>query len=150
MIVFRLTKTKYAKDLSGKGAGKAGGRWNSKGVAMLYTSESRALCVTEIAVHTPLGIIPDNYQLISIELPDSAVLSVDLSELLKGWNSLPSIASVKHIGDNFINENKYLVLKVPSAVVQGDFNYLINPEHPDFDRVKIIKMEAFNFDARLF
>ena len=70
MIVYRLTKAKYSHDRSGKGAEKTGGRWNSKGIPVVYTSESRALCTSEIAVHTPLGILPHDYMLITIEIPD--------------------------------------------------------------------------------
>lgn len=71
MIVYRLSKEIYANDLSGKGAEIAGGRWNSKGSAALYTAQSIALCVTEIAVHIPLGILPRDYRLIHIEIPDT-------------------------------------------------------------------------------
>ncbi|NQU32919.1 MAG: RES family NAD+ phosphorylase [Bacteroidetes bacterium] len=70
MIVYRLTKAKYSNDLSGKGAAKTGGRWNSKGIPVVYTCESRALCTSEIAVHTPLGILPLDYMLITIEISD--------------------------------------------------------------------------------
>ncbi len=76
MIVYRLSKSKYSADLSGKGAEKAGGRWNSKGVAMVYTSASRALCTAEVSVHVPLGIVPVDYELVSIEIPDDSVTEV--------------------------------------------------------------------------
>ena len=76
MIVFRLSKAQFANDLSGKGAELVGGRWNSRGNAMLYTSQSIALCVTEIAVHVPLGILPKDYQLVHIEIPDEDFLEL--------------------------------------------------------------------------
>ena len=66
MIVFRLSKATYALDLSGKGAEKTGGRWNSKGIPMVYTSSSRALCTAEIAVHLPLGLVPSGYHLTTL------------------------------------------------------------------------------------
>jgi RES domain-containing protein len=150
MIVYRLTKAKYANNLSGEGARLGGGRWNNKGIAMLYTSDSRALCVTEIAVHTPLGILPDNYKLITIEIPDNAILSLDLSSIPINWNVFPYVADVRYLGDRFIKENNHLGLKVPSAVVQGDFNYLINPQHSEFHKIRILKIETFDFDRRLF
>nr|WP_255897437.1 RES family NAD+ phosphorylase [Rufibacter sediminis] len=82
MIAYRLSKGLYKNDLSGRGAEIAGGRWNSKGTALLYTCESRALCTTEIAVHTPLGIVPVDYWLITLEIPDELLLSeVLLSDL---------------------------------------------------------------------
>lgn len=151
MIVFRLAKGIFCQDLSGKGAELAGGRWNSKGTALVYTGMSRALCTTEIAVHTPLGNIPDDYFLVSIELPAKApILKLDEKKLPKDWKSFPHPHSTQLIGDKFVKELKYLILQVPSVIVQGEFNYLINPKHPLIQKVKILKKEAFQFDARLF
>lgn len=151
MIVYRLSKEKHKNDLSGKGAELTGGRWNSKGAAMLYTSQSRALCTTEIAVHSPLGIIPSNYWLVTIEFPDTAdILELDSTLLSTDWRTYPHQHSTQAIGDNFITTGKYLVMKVPSAVVPGDFNYLLNPAHSLFSRVKITATEVFEFDERLF
>ena len=151
MRVYRLSKKKYCRDLSGKGAELAGGRWNSRGNAMLYTSDSRALCTTEIAVHMPLGIIPEDYYLTIIEISDKAkIFEIDPKQLPSDWNTFPHAHFTQEIGDRFINENEFLVLKVPSAVVQGDFNYLINPHHKDIRFIKIIDTEEFSFDKRLF
>ena len=148
MIVYRLSKAQYAQDLSGKGAELVGGRWNSRGNAMLYTSQSIALCVTEIAVHVPLGILPKDYQLIHIEIPDEDLL--EMKRLPKDWQCFPHSNSTQMIGDKFLKEHKHLVFKVPSAAVQGEFNFLINPRHKNFNQIKIVKIEGFNFDERLF
>jgi RES domain-containing protein len=151
MIVFRLSKSKHSKDLSGKGAEKFGGRWNSKGVAIVYTSDSRALCTAEIAVHTPLGILPFDYEIATINVPDNTIIpELELSELSKNWKSIPHPHSTQEIGDKFVDDDQFLVIKVPSAVVQGEFNYLINPSHNDFKSITIQKTEPFNFDERLF
>jgi len=151
MIVYRLSKQKYADDLSGIGAEIAGGRWNHKGTRVLYSSDSRALCAAEIAVHTPIGLIPKDYVLITIEVPDEIfVQEVKPKELPENWRDFPCVGVTQKIGDKFIKERISLVLKVPSAVVQGDFNYLINPSHQDFNRIKIKNKELFNFDTRLF
>ena len=151
MIVYRLSKSKFAADLSGKGAEKAGGRWNSKGTAMVYTSASRALCTTEIAVHTPLGNLPQDYMLVTIEIPDTTpILEFSLDELPPDWKSIPHAHSTQVIGDNFVAEGLYSVLKVPSVVVQDEFNYLLNPLHPAAREVVIRGIEPFNFDERLF
>lgn len=151
MIVFRLSKSKYSQDLSGIGAEKTGRRWNSRGVAIVYTSESRALCTTEIAVHTPLGILPKDFELITINIPDSVkIFELDYKDLPTDWKSIPHSGLTQELGDRFKKENKYAVLKVPSAVVYGDFNYLINPNHKDFGKVNILKTEKFDFDGRLF
>jgi RES domain-containing protein len=151
MIVFRLCKSKYANDLSGKGAEKSGGRWNGKGGAMLYTSGSRALCLTEIAVHIPLGILPMDFVLVSIELPEKAeIMEVKESELPENWRNFPHPKATNDIGNSFLSDSIYLILKIPSAVVQGEFNYLINPGHEFFSQIKISKVEDFYFDERLF
>ena len=151
MIVYRLSKRVYSADLSGLGARIASGRWNSPGVALLYTSESRALCTAEIAVHTGLGLLPADYQLITIDIPDSVSLSeINSDKLPKAWRSFPYAPFTRIIGDQFVKENKYLILKVPSAVVPGDFNYLVNLAHPLIDQVKIVKTVKFEFDERMF
>lgn len=151
MIVYRLSKGLYKQDLSGRGAELVGGRWNSKGTALVYTCESRALCTTEIAVHTPLGIVPFDYWLITIEVPD-ALPSYDLpqDQLPPDWKAFPHPNATQLLGDSFASEGKFLAMKVPSAVVQGDHNYLLNPRYPDFSQVKVLDFEPFPFDERLF
>ena len=92
MIVYRLAKNKFASDLSGKGAEISGGRWNSKGVRMLYTCESRALCALEIAVRMPLSIIPEDYRIVEIELPETnKIFILDISVKLLTNNKIVSI-----------------------------------------------------------
>ncbi|NVO19896.1 MAG: RES family NAD+ phosphorylase [Bacteroidetes bacterium] len=151
MKAFRLGKTAFANDLSGKGAERAGGRWNSKGVAMVYTSETRALCTAEIAVHTPLGNLPLDYTLICLEIPDDLTTSfLKEADLPSDWKAFPHSHTTQEIGDLFIREMKTAVLKVPSAVVQGEFNFLLNPNHPEFNRIMTIGSEPYHFDDRLF
>ncbi len=150
MIVYRLSKAKYGKDLSGKGAEIAGGRWNNIGVALLYTGENRALCTAEIAVHIPLGITPKDYVLITIELPDAKIEEIEGSKLPRRWHSSPPHPFTKSYGDEFSARNDALILKVPSAVVQGEFNFLVNPNHKKAKEIKILKIEPFRFDKRLF
>ncbi len=150
MIVFRLSRQAFINDLSGYGAEKTGGRWNSKGTPILYTAASRALAVVEIAVHVPVGIIPTNYYLASVKVPDHDILLLEVRSLPRNWNSTPFVKATQSIGDNFIRSNTHLILQVPSATVTGDHNYLINPRHPDFNKVKIKSIDAFVFDSRLF
>ena len=151
MIVYRLCRTQYKYDLSGKGAELGGGRWNNKGIPMLYTSSSRALCATEVAVHLPLGIVPDNYVMVTIELPETAgIHEVTDDNLPPNWKNISAQSITKKIGDQFIQLNEHLILKAPSAVVQGDFNFLVNPYHTEAKKVKINFIEPFQFDERLF
>ena len=151
MIVYRLSKKQYRNDLSGKGAWLAGGRWNSKGTALLYTGQSRALCMTEIAVHMPYGIIPEDYFLVEIEIPEHSVVEIAVESLPEDWAEFPHPASTRQIGDDFVRAGEHLVLKVPSATVPGDFNYLVNPLHELSYLVKIAASPVpFTFDKRLF
>ena len=99
MIVYRLCKRVYSYDLSGRGAEASGGRWNGKGTAMVYTSASRALCMVEIMVHIPAGIIPKDYYLVSISIPDIIrVLTLDPKDLPNNWNKNPIPASTQKLG----------------------------------------------------
>jgi len=151
MKVFRLSRSKFAADLSGKGAEISGGRWNSKGTAMLYTSQSVALCTVEIAVHIALGNIPSDYKLVTLEVPDSITTKELSPDALPGdWKTLPHSNSTQLIGDAFIASGKYVLLKVPSATVPGEFNFLINPSHPGSKEIAILSVEPFEFDSRLF
>lgn len=149
MIVHRLSKGKYHLDLSGKGAELYGGRWNSKGVDLLYTSQSRALAFAELAIHLPVGIVPKDYFLVAVNIPDSVnIFKLKPSDLPADWRSNPHSNSTQRIGDQFVLESKYLVLQVPSALVPGDFNFLVNPGHPQLREVTIENIEPFEFDSR--
>ncbi len=151
MIVFRLAHKKYANDLSGTGAEITGGRWNFKGTRVLYTADSRALCMAEIMVHTRIGIIPKDYFLITIEIPDyPEIIRLEQKDLPEAWRRFPYSKLTQESGNEFIVKNEALYTMVPSAIVQGDYNILINPSHHDFELVKINKTEKFDFDERLF
>jgi len=149
MIVYRLSKAEYAQDLSGRGAELYGGRWNSKGGRLIYTSATRALCTVEIAANLPLGLLPPDYKLITIQFPDRGILELDLDEYPPDWNTFPHQDATQEIGDKFIQERNRLVLKVESALVQDEYNYLINPLHKDFKYVKIKEVEDYIFNKRL-
>lgn len=150
MIVYRLAKQAFIHDLSGYGAEKTGGRWNSKGRPVLYTAASRALAMVEVAVHVPLGIIPVNFFIATLEIPEKDILQLSPGDLPANWNSNPFIKGTQLIGDNFLRNAEHLVLQVPAASVPGDFNYLLNPRHSDFKKVQIKSIDPFVFDVRLF
>ncbi|HLW31713.1 MAG TPA: RES family NAD+ phosphorylase [Aequorivita sp.] len=151
MRVFRLSRKKYAKGLSGKGAAKFGNRWNSKGVETFYTAESRALAMAEVLLHLSLGALPDDYMMIEIEIPDSIKIEIlNSNSLGENWNSNPLDPQTQALGDAFIHLKKKCALKVPSAVVKGDFNYLLNPNHHEIDQIKIVSITEFPFDNRVF
>lgn len=150
MKVYRLTRRKYAKDLSGLGASLYGNRWNSKGVFMVYAAESRALALLEVLVHIRLENLPSDYVMVEIEIPgDPKTTSIKVDHLGGKWNVFPHVTSTQLLGDDFVRDKKYAFCKVPSAVVENEFNYLLNPFHPDFKKVKVNSFKAFPVDDRL-
>jgi RES domain-containing protein len=151
MRVFRLSKKKYSKELSGKGASKSVNRWNSKGTEIIYTAESRALAMAEVVVSLTLATLPSDYVMIEIDIPDDIkIKEIKLKDLPRNWNNHPPNITTQKIGDNFIDSIDDCVLKTPSAVVQGDSNYLINPYHKGFKKIKILNVFDFPFDKRIF
>jgi RES domain-containing protein len=150
MRIFRLSKKKYKDQLSGYGAALHGQRWNSKGIEVIYTAESRALAAYEVSVYLPLQLLPKDYYMIEINVPDSlSIKDIPIKDLPDGWDSLPMQKVSQIVGDTFVENNKHLILKVPSVIVKGDFNYIINPNHKDFKKIKIINSSLFPFDPRL-
>ncbi|MEO7119549.1 MAG: RES family NAD+ phosphorylase [Ginsengibacter sp.] len=151
MEAYRLSREKFAKTLSGKGAALKGARWNSIGVELIYTASNRSLSMAEVAVHFTLATLPGDYMMITIFIPDNiSIQKFNISDLPTNWNTFPHPSTTPSIGDKFITDNKFCVLQIPSAVTQGDYNLLINPNHPDFKRIKIIAIDKFPFDKRIF
>lgn len=151
MEVFRLARKKYQIELSGKGASISGARWNSKGTEIIYCAQNRALAMAEVLVHLSLAALPNDFVMLTIEIPDAILIeTLDLTNLNIGWNTFPCTFETPLLGDDFIKRNETCVLKVPSAVVKGDFNFLINPYHIDFYKIKITEQNDFPFDKRIF
>lgn len=147
MILYRLVGCNYA-DLSGTGSRLFGGRWNSEGKAMVYLTSSRSLGLVEALAHLDPTNLPIDYCMMTIEAPDN-ILTIDLKALPENWYEFPEPNTVKQFGNDFLQENKYLLLKVPSAIVQEEFNYLMNPLHPKAKEVKVLSTHPFHFDPRL-
>ena len=147
MIIYRLTTGKYANDISGTGAQINGGRWNPAGFAGLYTSQYISLAILEILVRASKATSPDSYTLTTFEVPDKEVYQIQLKKLKNNWKF--DLKYTQGIGEDFLNENKSLCLQVPSAIVPQENNFLLNPLHPDFKKVKIIASELLELDKRL-
>jgi len=151
MFAYRLCRKKYGDPLSGEGAAIAGGRWNSKGTALLYCAANRSLAMAEVAVHLTLATLPGDFQMAELFIPDNLpCIELDTELLPEDWNVFPHSVSTQSIGDDFVRANQALCIRVPSAVTRGDFNLLINPRHRDFKRVKVQSREDFPFDKRIF
>jgi RES domain-containing protein len=151
MKAYRIAKIRYINDLSGSGAKRYGGRWNHKGTSMIYTSENRALATVEYLVHVPLSIVPAHLSLVTLQIPDKITpKAISKSDLPGNWREYPAPSKLAELGTNWANKNEALLLRVPSAVVEHEYNILINPLHPDMKHVSIAQIERYTVDKRLF
>jgi RES domain-containing protein len=153
MKVFRVEREKYLETtLEGIGAALTEGyRWNSLNTYLVYTTESRALAILEVSVHLDLSEdLPTDRYFVEIEIPDDIpILEIKIEDLPDDWDSKPPILETQYIGDDFVKEKNAAVLKVPSSIVQQEFNYLINPFHPDAEQITVVSATPFKFDSRL-
>jgi RES domain-containing protein len=148
MKVFRISKCAFINDLTGQGAARYGGRWNSKGTYILYAASSASLALLENLVHIPT-IIPDGFCMLCLEIPDDLTLVYEKSRLPENWQEYPAPSALKIIGDLFVQNNKYLCLKIPSSILHEDDILLINPNHHLFNKVKINYSRVIDLDKRL-
>lgn len=149
MVLYRIVNCNYAGDLNGTGARLYGGRWNSEGKPAIYLASSRSLAVLEVLVHLPPLMVPDNYCLVEIEVPDNSITQISLDRLPDNWKDISPPIALKQTGDEFLKKQEYLLMKVPSSIVPMEYNYLLNPQHQAMKKVKILKKEPFDFDNRL-
>lgn len=147
MLLYRITRKDFA-DLSGTGSRLYGGRWNSEGRAAVYLAASRSLAMLEALVHLDPTNIPDNLCLMQVDVPDDFE-EFDAKLLPHNWESYDDQYMLKQIGNNFLLKKEKLLLKVPSAIVKQEFNFLFNPLHPKAAEAKVISTEPFAFDVRL-
>jgi RES domain-containing protein len=148
MILYRLVNCVYADDLSGNGARLYGGRWNSEGKAMVYLASSRSLAVLEALAHLSPTNMPDDFCMMTVEVPDDFE-EVDVATLPPDWQEYPEIQTLKQTGNDFLKNKRNLLLKVPSALVNEEYNYLMNPLHAKAVSVKVVSKKPFSFDERL-
>jgi len=150
VTAWRITKRKHARHaFTGEGARKFGGRWNNPGTAFVYTAQSQSLAALEMLVHLDSSELLEKYALIGVEFDQSLVRPVEPSALPRHWRSDPPPPEIRSIGDNWILAGSSAVLQVPSAMVPGEHNFLLNPEHQDFAKLRLGKPLAFRFDAGL-
>lgn len=149
MTLYRIAKCIYVNDLSGAGARLYGGRWNSVGQSMVYLASSSALAVLEVLVHLSPTIFPGDFCLAEFEAPDNDILNIDINSLPETWQDPSPPNALKQLGNEFLKQQKHLLMKVPSVIVSNDFNYLLNPLHPQASKVKLVSQQSFSFDKRL-
>jgi RES domain-containing protein len=148
MEVYRVCRTKWARDLNGEGARLFGGRWNRKGTSCIYTSSSRSLAILEFSVNISLDDIPRALSIVIIRIPDTQLL-VNTEDLPGNWKDVPAPSSTREFGNTILTGKKHLVFRVPSAVIPQEYNYLINPIHPELAQCKVLQVEDLAYDIRI-
>ena len=147
MLVYRITLAKYAGKLFASGRAA---RWNPNDIEMVYTASSRSLACLENAVHRDQVGLKQLFSVMTIELHDDvAIKAILLDELPRGWSDYDKMFATQRIGERWIRENRTAILQVPSSIIEEEVNYLLNPRHPDFAKIKVIKTQPFVFDNRI-
>lgn len=146
---WRLVKEKHiATAFSGEGASKAGGRWNSRGIAVVYTSESEPLAALETLVHIGTGS-RIQFSVIRLDFDKAMVETLAPSALPQNWKSEPPAPGTKQLGDAWVKSSRSAILAVPSVIIPSGLNYILNPAHPAFSKIVFGKPKPFAFDPRL-
>jgi RES domain-containing protein len=150
ITAWRIVKSDYADSaFDGESARIAGGRWNSPGVRVIYTSESAALAALEVLVHLGRSRSLPEYVIFYCTFSESLVSDIDSATLPTDWRTFPAPASLRFLGDTWAKSRSSAVMRVPSAVIEMESNYLLNPEHRDFGQLKISQGRPFPLDFRL-
>jgi RES domain-containing protein len=150
VTAWRIVKKAFVSTaFTGEGALLYGGRWNSPGVPTVYVASSRALAILEMAVHLDRTTLLASFALIPCEFPQRLVATLDRRELPARWRQDPPPAELAAIGDRWATQARSAILAVPSAIVDDETNFLLNPAHPRFAEITIGAPRDFTFDRRL-
>jgi RES domain-containing protein len=150
MRVYRIARKRHLNDLTGAGAKTFGGRWNHRGTALLYTSETRSLAMVEFLVHLSWMQAPNDLGIATLEIADEIQAeSLSPSDLPEDRRRYPALPRLAELGTGWAHSKRILLLRVPSAVVEQEHNILINPEHADLVRVTVPEVKDLEFDRRL-
>jgi RES domain-containing protein len=147
--VYRFVSLQFPDGLSCEGARRNGGRWNSKGVAVLYCATSESLAMLELRVHSPHPYPRTRWKFV-IEVPADALTSIAGEELPRGWDNLPPGPQSKRVGDAWVAANSGLGLLVPSVVASEEKNLVLNPSHRRFQEVRVLSKRRVMLDKRLY
>ena len=145
--IVRASREKTA--FTGEGSWRYGGRWNSPGVRVVYVSEHQSTAAFEVFVNRTPFILEETYKAFQLEWPDDLTEIFPVRKLAANWRIHPPPIEAREIGDRWIQERRSAVLALPSAISPADTNFLLNPEHPDFKRIRIHPSIDYDFDSRL-
>ncbi|WP_420149730.1 RES family NAD+ phosphorylase [Spirosoma sp.] len=147
MLVYRITKAIYADRLVASGGAA---RWNERGQFVIYTAATRALACLENVVHRSGEGLQEIFRVMVIDIPDELRIDLLVTDTLPAdWFDFRQYGTCQRIGGEWIRSGRSPVLKVPSAIISNEWNYLLNPAHPDFQRIGLIRTEPFVFDPRI-
>jgi RES domain-containing protein len=150
ITAWRIVKSRHVTNaFDGEGARLGGGRWNSPGTPLVYTSESAALAALELLVHLGRSAILGAYVLIACTFEEALVERLDPKRLPSNWRTYPAPPALQLLGDEWVKSGTSAVLQVPSAVITSDANYLLNPRHPKLRAIRISDPQPFEYDPRL-
>lgn len=150
LTAWRIAKTRHASAaFDGEGARLYGGRWSSAGIRVAYASQSVALATLEVLAGLGKMSLLQSYSLISAQYDESELEVLPVASLRANWRTYPAPPELQALGDRWIAENRSLVLQVPSAIIETEANYLLNPMHASFASVTISAVLPFEIDARL-
>ena len=150
VTAWRIVRSRYVRTaFTGIGASTFGGRWNSPGVAVVYTSQSLSLAALEMLVHLEGPDLLHRYALVGVEIDDSFIEKLDNSRLPRHWRAEPPPVELQAIGDEWAASKNSVALQVPSALVPAENNFLLNPAHADFQKLVIGDPVQFSFEQRL-
>ncbi len=139
-----------ANAFDGEGARLFGGRWNSIGMPMVYAAEHLSLAALEVRVHIDRTSLKKRYKCITFEFDERLMKALPAASLPKHWQQEPPSPSLQAVGDHWLASADSVILAVPSVIIPAEYNFLLNPRHPDFKKVKLGKPRDFSFDYRLF
>ncbi|MEM1041775.1 MAG: RES family NAD+ phosphorylase [Bacteroidota bacterium] len=149
-VAWRVVKEAYARSaFDGEGARRSGGRFNSRGTAVVYAADSLALALLEVAVHLPSYHGLRGRVGFQLGIPDGSVEVLSEDDLPADWQATPPARAAQLLGDAWVAEARSAVFRVPSVIVPHAYNYVLNPAHPDFGRVEIGAPEPVPIDPRL-
>lgn len=133
-----------------EGARQYGGRWNPKGLAAVYLAASQSLAALEMLVHVDTDLVPNDFLLFALDIPDAVGVSrVHPKQLPEGWRVEYPPTTLQKMGGAWLKNLSSAVLQVPSAIIPEESNFVLNPQHPDVHRLQIHEPRSFFFDARL-
>ncbi len=146
MRVYKICHEKYAKELTASGVAN---RWNKDDEFVIYTASSIALATLEMVAHRSSIVPKKNYKILEIEIPDDEIAAINTKKLPKNWRTVEAYPELQDIGSIWYHSRESSVLKIPSAIVPQEFNYMINYNHPNFKKVKLLKKMDLNWDTRI-